>query len=192
MVTFATPNGGNSASTGHQNSNNNASANAQTSNYSSGGGHPTAGVYATYTAAAVKAAPTPKTPTYASPHEQGQNNTKTTTTKAANTTTNNTTNNNYIENAYEDDWIKTWADTFAATSDLNLSSLNTSFLDSSQRNAEVPVYILSARASDEVREQAAAAAANGYIRKPLDHEVLACNVRQTVTSTRWFSYRTRG
>tara|TARA_R110000782_G_scaffold7847_1_gene26009 strand:- start:5671 stop:8514 length:2844 start_codon:yes stop_codon:yes gene_type:complete len=136
MVTFATPNGGNSASTGHQNSNNNASANAQTSNYSSGGGHPSAGGYATYTAAAVKAAPTPKTPTYASPHEQGQNNTKTTTTKAANTTTNNTTNNNYIENAYEDDWIKTWADTFAATSDLNLSSLNTSFLDSSQRNAD--------------------------------------------------------
>ena len=133
--TQATPNGGNSASTGHQNSSNNASANAQTSNYnSSRSGHPSAGGYAPI--AVVQAAPKPVTPTYPSPHEQGQNNTSTTTTKAPNTTTNNTTNNNYIENAYEDAWIKNWADTFAATSDSNIASLNTSFLNSSQRNTD--------------------------------------------------------
>ena len=135
MVTFATPNGGNSAMTGHQNSNNNASANAQTSHYdNNNSGHPSAGGYAPI--AVVQAAPKPVTPIYASPHEQGQNNTITTTTKAPNTTTNNTTNNNYIENAYEDAWIKNWADTFAATSDSNIASLNTSFLNSSQQNAD--------------------------------------------------------
>ena len=51
-LTFSTPNGGNSASTGQKNKNNNASANAQTANYGSGN---------------------TKTPTYASPNEQGQN-----------------------------------------------------------------------------------------------------------------------
>jgi len=44
-LTFATPNGGNSAMTGNRNKNNNASANKKTSNYSGGGGHPSAGGY---------------------------------------------------------------------------------------------------------------------------------------------------
>ena len=51
-LTWGSPNGGNSASTGQKNKNNNASANAQTANYGSGN---------------------TKTPTYASPNEQGQN-----------------------------------------------------------------------------------------------------------------------
>ena len=42
--TQATPNGGNSAKTGHRNKNNNASANKQTSGYRKGSGHPSAGV----------------------------------------------------------------------------------------------------------------------------------------------------
>ena len=54
-------------------------------------------------------------------------------------------------------------------------------LRSSQRNAELPVYILSARASDEVREQADAAGANGYIRKPFEPEGLADTVVQAIT-----------
>ena len=43
------------------------------------------------------------------------------------------------------------------------------------------MYILSARASDEVREQAEAAGANGYIRKPFDPEGLADTVVQAIT-----------
>lgn len=54
-------------------------------------------------------------------------------------------------------------------------------LRSSERNAEVPVYILSARATDEVREQAEAAGANGYIRKPFDPDELADTVIQALT-----------
>ncbi|MDE0904695.1 MAG: response regulator [Planctomycetota bacterium] len=54
-------------------------------------------------------------------------------------------------------------------------------LRSSQRNTEVPVYILSARATDEVREQAEAAGANGYIRKPFIPDELADTVIQALT-----------
>ena len=60
--TWATPNGGNSAMTGHKNVNNNAAATAKTANYGSGNN----------TTKTTKAAKTTNT-TYASPNEQGQN-----------------------------------------------------------------------------------------------------------------------
>jgi len=62
-LTFATPNGGNSAMTGNRNKNNNASANKQTSNYSGGGGHPSAGGYGGGTKTKTKTkTTTPNTP----------------------------------------------------------------------------------------------------------------------------------
>ena len=142
--TQATPNGGNSAKTGHRNKNNNASANRQTSNYGSGNSNSSSSSssgdprpdegngYTNY----LTPAPTPVTPIYPSPNEQGQNNTNTTTTKKDNTTTNTTTNNNYIENSYEDDWIKTWADSYSNASDSNFNALQTNFAASNKQNAD--------------------------------------------------------
>ena len=140
--TQATPNGGNSAKTGHRNKNNNASANRQTSNYGSGNSNSSSSSgdprgdegngYTNY----LTPAPTPVTPIYSSPHEQGQNNTDTITTKKDNVTNNTTTNNNYIENDYEDDWIKTWADSYSNASDSNFNALQTNFAASNKQNAD--------------------------------------------------------